>query len=274
MKLFSDLGALLTLVAFAGGCAHSAAPAEQSSRPLRPEPRAPLVEPPAPRPLTGENPFSGAKLYVDPDTSAAQGALRLRASDPASAGILERIARNPQGVWIGDWNHDVFRAVDHLVQRAEANRAVPVIIAYNLPYRDAAAAAEGVCHSCGGLSSEEAYRRWIRDFHAGIGGRRVVVVLEPDALAGIDVAGRCASRAAIPGGRRDPRAATAPRHGGVHRRGQSGVGPRRADGGDPETSRHRARARLLAQRLELRDHGKNASSTGASCRRSRGASTS
>jgi endoglucanase len=186
MKLFSDLGALLTFVAFAGACAHSAAPPAPSSTPSRPEPRAPLVEPPAPRPLTGENPFSGVKLYVDPDTSAAQGALRLRASDPAAAGILERIARQPQGLWIGDWNHDVFRAVDHLVRRAEANRAVPVIIAYNLPYRDAAAAAEGVCHSCGGLSSEEAYRRWIRDFHAGIGGRRVVVVLEPDALAGID----------------------------------------------------------------------------------------
>ena len=69
MKLISDLGALLTLVAFAGACAHSAAPAEPSSPALRPEARAPLVEPPAPRPLTGENPFSGAKLYVDPDTT-------------------------------------------------------------------------------------------------------------------------------------------------------------------------------------------------------------
>ncbi len=66
----------------------------------------------------------------------------------------------------------VFRAVDDLVRRAAKEGALPVMVAYNLPHRDAAAAAEGVCHSCGGVSSEEAYRRWISHFYAGIGEHR------------------------------------------------------------------------------------------------------
>jgi len=185
MTPISDLRTLVALAICSVACARSAA-LPQASPPPAPAPSAPLVEPPVPPPIAAENPLRGAKLYVDPDTSVMRSARSLKTSDPATAAILERIAVQPQAVWIGDWNHDVFRAVDHVTRRAAAEGTVPVLVAYNLPHRDAAALAEGVCHSCGGVGTEQAYRRWIRDFHAGIGARRAVVVLEPDALPGID----------------------------------------------------------------------------------------
>lgn len=64
--------------------------------------------------------------------------------------------------------------------RAAAAGAMPVLVAYNIPQRD-----------CNGLSggnavSADAYRRWIAAFASGIGSRRAVVILEPDALAAMD----------------------------------------------------------------------------------------
>jgi endoglucanase len=104
----------------------------------------------------------------------------LRATDPATATILDRIAQQPQGLWMGGWNSDIYRAVEHFVARATAEGAVPVMIAYNIPYRD-----YGAVHSEGGLATKDAYRRWIRDAYAGIGDHAAVVVLEPDALPGV-----------------------------------------------------------------------------------------
>lgn len=125
-------------------------------------------------------------MFVDPNSLAMLSANALRERDPATAVTLDRIAQQPQGLWMGDWNSDIFRAVEHFVGRAVAAGSVPVMIAYNVPHRDAAAKADGACHSCGGLSSRDAYRRWIRGFHAGIGDNPAVVVLEPDALPGLD----------------------------------------------------------------------------------------
>jgi endoglucanase len=55
-----------------------------------------------------------------------------------------------------------------------------VFVAYNIPNRDCAS------YSTGGSTSGDAYRRWIRDFADGVGGKRAIVILEPDALAGMD----------------------------------------------------------------------------------------
>jgi endoglucanase len=77
---------------------------------------------------------------------------------------------------MGGWNSDIFRAVEHFVERAKADGAVPVMIAYNIPNRDCGQ------YSAGGLSSKEAYQRWIRNVAAGIGNDKAVIILEPDAL--------------------------------------------------------------------------------------------
>jgi endoglucanase len=55
-----------------------------------------------------------------------------------------------------------------------------VLVAYNIPQRDCG------LYSAGGSASADAYRTWIRALAAGIGTRSAAVLLEPDALAGID----------------------------------------------------------------------------------------
>ncbi len=125
-----------------------------------------------------DNPLAGAKLFVDPESNA-MGRYKYYdqiKQDPAKAALLKKIAFAPQALWMGEWNSDIFRAVEHLVERAQNEDSVAVLIAYNIPNRDCGQ------HSQGGLSSKEAYQRWIRNVAAGIGADPAVVVLEPDAL--------------------------------------------------------------------------------------------
>lgn len=164
-----------------GGANSEHAPREPETRP---DPNAPITEPPVPPPVTS-NPLKGAKLFVDPQSNAMLRANSIRATDPATAALLDKIAQQPQALWMGEWNSDIYRAVQHFVKRATDEGAVPVMIAYNVPYRD-----YGAKHSEGGLATKEAYQRWIRNVHAGIGDNAAVVVLEPDALPGVSKATR------------------------------------------------------------------------------------
>ncbi len=58
--------------------------------------------------------------------------------------------------------------------------ALPVLVVYALPHRDCGN------YSVGGLPNADAYRAWVAQFASGIGTRKAVVVLEPDALAQMD----------------------------------------------------------------------------------------
>lgn len=150
----------------------------------RPDHNVPVAEAPVPPPVTA-NPLKGAKLFVDPQSNAKLRADSIRASEPAEAALLDKIALQPQGLWMGEWNTDIYRSVQHFVGRAVADGSAAVIIAYNIPHRDAAASEHDAGHSAGGLASKEKYQRWIRDIYEGIGDNPAVVVLEPDALPGI-----------------------------------------------------------------------------------------
>ncbi len=135
----------------------------------------PVTDAPDPGPPQG-NPLEEARLFVDPQSLAMLTAQNLRNEQPEQARILDRIAQQPMGIWLGNWNSDIYRSVEHFVSRAEAENSVPIMIAYNIPYRDCGQ------HSAGGLASKEQYQKWIRLIHAGIGDRKAVVILEPDAL--------------------------------------------------------------------------------------------
>jgi endoglucanase len=179
------LGAALV---FTTACTKStSSPASSAETPAsssEPEGNAPITDPPVPPPVTA-NPLKGAKLFVDPEANVMLKANHLRKTEPEKAALLDKIAKQPQALWMGEWNSNIFRAVQHFVDRAQKDGSVAVIIAYNIPHRDAAAAAEGVGESAGGLASKEKYQRWIRDIHAGVNNRPVAIILEPDALPGI-----------------------------------------------------------------------------------------
>jgi endoglucanase len=116
---------------------------------------------------------------VDEEAAAFSTARSLRSKEPDKAKLLDRIANEPQAFWIGDWNQDIFRTVQHFVNRAMQVGAVPVMIAYNVPHRDCGQ------YSKGGLSAKEEYQDWIRRVALAIGDRPAVIVLEPDALGHI-----------------------------------------------------------------------------------------
>ena len=128
----------------------------------------------------GRNPFAGRRLYVDPNSAARRQEIAWRRSRPAEAALVRRIADQPQVFWVGDWTRDTRGEVDGLVTRITAAGALPVLVAYNIPHRDCGS------YSAGGARGGDGYRRWALSFAQGVRGRSSVVILEPDALAGLD----------------------------------------------------------------------------------------
>jgi endoglucanase len=126
--------------------------------------------------MRGQNPFSGVQLYVNDYSLAAMAAQNARASRPSDAKLLEKIASQPTGQWVGEWSGDVETTVHNLAKATNGKGTVPVVVAYNIPNRDCGQ------YSAGGSVSPEAYRKWIREFAQAAGSFRMIVVLEPDAL--------------------------------------------------------------------------------------------
>lgn len=123
------------------------------------------------------NPLAFAPLYVDRDSRPQSQADRWRSTRPADARLLQKIAREPQSMWLGSWYANVRTTVSHVMGRARAARQMPVFVAYNIPSRDCFGL------SSGGATTAAAYRTWIAQVAKGIGAGRAAVILEPDALA-------------------------------------------------------------------------------------------
>ncbi len=125
------------------------------------------------------NPLTGATLYVDQNSSAANQASAWRQSRPQDAASMDKIATQSQAVWFGNWNTTPSTDVARVLSVAATQNAVPILVAYNIPQRD-----------CGGYSSGNTtaaqYKTWMQSFAAGIGNKKAVVILEPDALAAMD----------------------------------------------------------------------------------------
>lgn len=150
-------------------------PADTTSTPTPPP--APPAPPPTTTPAPSVNPLVGAALYVDPYSKAKKQADAWRSTRPADAVQLDKIASQAQTDWFGDWNADIKSEVSARTTTITNAGKLPVFVAYNIPKRDCGS------YSAGGAASADAYRTWIRNFAAGIGTRKAVVILEPDALA-------------------------------------------------------------------------------------------
>ena len=135
----------------------------------------PLSDPPAPPKASG-NPLASIKLWVDPSSNAMLRANSIRAKEPEHAAVLDKIAKQPQALWLGEWNSNIYRTVQVNVAHAKEEGAVAAFVAYNLPHRDCGQ------ESAGGLKKADDYRHWIRRIAAGIADDAAIVVLEPDAI--------------------------------------------------------------------------------------------
>lgn len=93
---------------------------------------------------------------------------------------MQKLASGAESRWFGGWNSNIQSDVNNYVTDAYNHGANPVLVAYNIPQRDCGG------YSAGGAGSPDAYRSWITAFANGIGSRTAAVVLEPDALPGMD----------------------------------------------------------------------------------------
>lgn len=124
-------------------------------------------------------PRESSRLYVPPPNAGAieQYLDLLRAHKFRDAARLALMESTPQAVWFtGGTPSEVRKSVKTTVKRAARSRSVPVLVAYNVPFRDCAG------YSGGGALNTADYQAWIDGFAAGIGERKAIVVLEPDGV--------------------------------------------------------------------------------------------
>jgi len=130
-------------------------------------------------PASAAPPVAGDDLYVPPpQRGAKQQIAELTAQgDKGAADLIRAITKAPQAVWFeGGTPESVKQDVRLTVTRAAAMRSIPVLVTYNIPFRDCAQ------FSAGGATTRAEYEAWIDGFAAGIGNRDAIVILEPDGL--------------------------------------------------------------------------------------------
>lgn len=126
---------------------------------------------------SADDPLNGVAFYGPNNKGAIDTAAAWKTSRPADAANMKYLADNPTAEWLGGWSGDPKTAVAAETTAAAAAGKVATIVAYNIPDRDCGQ------YSAGGAANEAAYKAWIDGVAAGIGNRKTVVILEPDALA-------------------------------------------------------------------------------------------
>ncbi|GAA2514764.1 glycoside hydrolase family 6 protein [Winogradskya humida] len=116
--------------------------------------------------------------FADPKLPAMKW-VTAHPTDGRAATIRANIATQPMAHWFtGTSDPDIGAAVAKYTGTARsAGNKLPVLVAYNLPGRDACGA-----ESAGGAATVAAYQTWISTFAAAIGSSPAIVVLEPDSL--------------------------------------------------------------------------------------------
>ena len=118
-------------------------------------------------------------IWVDPNSSAMREALRYRSAASQDGRRLRYIATQPAAIWYAQWRDDIREIVARDATAAQAANATLVIVPYLIPLRDCGQ------YSAGGVDAER-YQVWINRVADGLGNAKVLVILEPDALAMID----------------------------------------------------------------------------------------
>ncbi len=116
----------------------------------------------------------GTELFVNPESSSLVAAAGLTGQARSDAQLLGSF---PSANWFtAGTPAEVTQSAADIVATASADGSVPVLVAYNLPFRDCAQ------YSAGGATSVAEYEAWIDALAAGIGDGEAVVILEPDGL--------------------------------------------------------------------------------------------
>jgi endoglucanase len=164
-----------TLVSGLGGCAANAdGTSLEGSEPLVTQTDDALSCDPPSRELD-----PSTKFFIAPPPSGAvtHVAQLLKSRKYADAARITAMEATPQSVWFEKGTPaEVKSQVKKTMAEAALAHRVPVLVSYNLPFRDCAQ------YSAGGAADSAAYKAWIDGFARGIGSGKAVVILEPDSL--------------------------------------------------------------------------------------------
>jgi endoglucanase len=122
---------------------------------------------------------ASTRFYVQPPAPAAVAQIEglVKARHFRDAARVAALEATPQAAWFGGGTpEEVKVAVHDTMKRAAREHRVPILVAYNVPFRDCAQ------YSGGGATDTLAYDAWIDGFAQGIGSGQAVVILEPDGL--------------------------------------------------------------------------------------------
>lgn len=137
------------------------------------------------------NPFEGANLYLNADTSAANAAQD--ETNSSSRESFEYLASVPSAIWLLPEVHptgSIAAFVNGIETDAAMKGQMPVFVVYGIPSRDCGS------FSAGGTSDAE-YGEWVSQIAEGIGDRKTVLIVEPDSLAQSPSCGTQAAAAAF-----------------------------------------------------------------------------
>ncbi|HZR49896.1 MAG TPA: glycoside hydrolase family 6 protein [Streptosporangiaceae bacterium] len=124
----------------------------------------------------------GTRFFVPPPSQGApQQIVNLaKSGDVKDAALITAMEAIPRAVWFTSGTPAQVRLqVSQTMFDASLQRAVPVLVAYDIPGRDCAQ------FSAGGALSQADYEAWINGFAQGIKSAKAIVILEPDALGNL-----------------------------------------------------------------------------------------
>lgn len=120
---------------------------------------------------------SNSTLYVNPNAPAVKQVSDWKNSRASDATQMQKIADAPTAKWLGGWSN-IDKDVKEFAAAAAAQSKTAVFVLYNIPGRDCGG------YSAGGIAAG-AYTSWIESIANAVKGKKTIMILEPDALAGI-----------------------------------------------------------------------------------------
>src|SRR6202050_340235 len=118
-------------------------------------------------------------LIPEPPSEAVQQVESLlKQGQLKNALLIAAMETVPQAVWLTSGTpSEVSATVTSTLREATFERAVSVLVLYNIPGRDCGS------YSAGGAENTADYETWIDAIAGAVGNQKVVIILEPDALA-------------------------------------------------------------------------------------------
>jgi endoglucanase len=150
------------------GCADDPAPAASLTEPIE-----------AAGAISAAAKAAPTKFFVPPADEGAVNQIVALARQRQLGEALKMVGleATPRAVWFTSGApSDVQKSVRQTMAAAALEDRIPVLVAYDIPFRDCAG------YSAGGAVDSAAYAAWIAGFAQGIGNRKAVVILEPDSL--------------------------------------------------------------------------------------------